>query len=291
MKTAYYKYFSALLLFGSNGVIASNIALPSYEIVLLRTLIGSLFLLVVFKFSGQQLTFYKNKRSGLFLCISAIAMGASWMLLYEAYQHVGVSIASLAYYCEPVIVMILAPLLFNERLTWAKAAGFASVLLGAFFVNWQALDDGKTVWGLFCGGMSAIMYAIMVIFNKKTQNISGAENSLVQLFVGFLVVATFIGFNQGLTLHHSAVNWMPVLLLGLLNTGLGCYLYFSSITVLPVQTVAICGYLEPLAAVFFSVFLLHESLQPLQILGAILIISGAVFSECAEQSNPDQPKR
>lgn len=135
------------------------------------------------------------------------------------------------------------------------------------------------------------MYAIMVIFNKKTQNISGAENSLVQLFVGFLVVATFIGFNQGLTLHHSAVNWMPVLLLGLLNTGFGCYLYFSSITVLPVQTVAICGYLEPLAAVFFSVFLLHESLQPLQILGAILIISGAVFSECAEQSNPDQPKR
>lgn len=66
MKTAYYKYFAALLLFGSNGVVASHIALPSYEIVLLRTLIGSLFLLAVFKFSGQQLTFYQNKRAACF---------------------------------------------------------------------------------------------------------------------------------------------------------------------------------------------------------------------------------
>lgn len=134
------------------------------------------------------------------------------------------------------------------------------------------------------------MYAIMVIFNKKAKNISGAENSLVQLFGGFLVVATFIGFKQGFTLQLTAVNWLPVLLLGLLNTGVGCYLYFSSITVLPVQTVAICGYLEPLAAVFFSVLLLHESLQPLQILGAMLIISGAVFGECAGQSKAVQQK-
>ena len=38
---SYFKYILALLLFGSNGVVASHIALSSYEIVLLRTLIGS----------------------------------------------------------------------------------------------------------------------------------------------------------------------------------------------------------------------------------------------------------
>lgn len=46
------------------------------------------------------------------------------MLLYEAYQQVGISIASLAYYCGPVIVMILSPFLFRETLTWPKIAGF-----------------------------------------------------------------------------------------------------------------------------------------------------------------------
>ncbi|MFQ9934845.1 MAG: hypothetical protein ACLRXQ_00930 [Phascolarctobacterium faecium] len=43
MKSSYYKYFAALLLFGSNGIVASNINLPSYEIVLLR-LLGAFFL-------------------------------------------------------------------------------------------------------------------------------------------------------------------------------------------------------------------------------------------------------
>ena len=50
MKKAYLKYFTALLLFGSNGIVASYILLNSYEIVFLRTLIGSLFLIAVFIF-------------------------------------------------------------------------------------------------------------------------------------------------------------------------------------------------------------------------------------------------
>ncbi len=89
------------------------------------------------------------------------------MFLYEAYQQIGVSIASLTYYCGPVIVMVLSPWLFKERFTLPKAAGFVAVLCGILFINIQAIQNGKTGWGLFCGAMSAIMYAFMVIFNKK----------------------------------------------------------------------------------------------------------------------------
>lgn len=48
---------------------------------------------------------------------------------------------------------------------------------------------------------------------------------------------------------------------------------------LPVQTVAVFGYLEPLSAVAFAVLILKEIMLPLQIIGAILIIGGAIFSE------------
>lgn len=70
------------------------------------------------------------------------------------------------------------------------------------------------------------------------------------------------------------------MLLGAVNTGLGCCWYFSAISRLPVQTVAVCGYLEPLAAVVFAGVLLHETMQPLQILGAVLILCGAAGAEC-----------
>lgn len=178
MKRSYYKYLSALLLFGSNGIVASFIALSSYEIVLLRTLIGSLLLIVLFPLGGKKLSFFKYKRDSLFLTVSGIAMGASWMLLYEAYVRIGVS----------------------DR------------------------------FGILCGLLSAVMYAFMVIFNKKAQNITGLENATLQLFVSFL-------------------------------------------------TVAVCGYLEPLSAVLFSVLFLKEKMLPLQFMGAILILGGALFSE------------
>ncbi len=91
MNKSYFKYILALLLFGSNGIVASYISLTSYEIVFWRTMIGSFLLILI--------------------------------------------IASLAYYCGPIIVMILSLLVFHYPLTKPKVIGFFTVLIGVFLVN------------------------------------------------------------------------------------------------------------------------------------------------------------
>lgn len=283
----YFKYILALLLFGSNGIVASHISLSSYEIVLLRTFIGSLLLIVVFLLTGGKFTFYKKKKQSVFLLISGIAMGTSWMFLYEAYSQIGVSVASLAYYCGPVIVMVLSPILFGERLTPPKLIGFAAVLVGIFLVNGSAKGE-LNKWGIFCGLMSAVMYAFMVIFNKKAKDITGLENSMLQLFVSFLTAAVFIGVKQGFSVDIPRESIVPILILGIVNTGIGCYFYFSSIGRLPVQTVAVCGYLEPLSAVLFASVLLGERMSAFQAVGAALIIGGAMIGELAKVRTKQQ---
>lgn len=288
MNKAFFKYILALLLFGSNGIVASRIDLNSYEIVLLRTLIGSLLLIAIFFLSRGKLTFWEHKKDFAFLVVSGIAMGTSWMFLYEAYTQIGVSIASLCYYCGPVIVMILSPLLFQEKLTSTKITGFLAVLIGIYFVNGYGSVTANR-FGLLCGLASAVMYAFMVIFNKKAAAITGLENSALQLLIAFAAVAVFVGFKQGFKIDIPTGSVLPIFVLGLLNTGIGCYLYFSSIGKIPVQTVAICGYLEPLSAVLFSVIFLSEKLLPLQVVGAVLIIGGAVCGECFP--NPDYKDR
>ena len=125
----------------------------------------------------------------------------------------------------------------------------------------------------------AVYYSLMVTFNKKAKDIMGLENSMLQLFVAFLTVAIFVGIKQGYRMQIDTQSIIPILVLGLLNTGIGCYFYFSSIGKLPVQTVAICGYLEPLSAVLFSVIFLKETMLPIQIIGAVLIIGGAILGE------------
>ena len=281
VKAAYVKYIVGLLLFGSNGIVASFIALDSYEIVLLRTMIGSFLLIVIFFLHKGKLTFFKYRKQFLCLVISGIAMGASWIFLYEAYVRIGVSIASLLYYCGPVIVMILSPILFHEKLTLPKMIGFLTVLCGVFMINGNAFGGNGDIFGVICGLFSAVMYAFMVMFNKKAEPISGLENAALQLLVSFLTAALFIGFKQGFRMDIPSTSILPILILGLLNTGIGCYFYFSSIGDLPVQTVAICGYLEPLSAVLFSVLILREKMLPLQIIGVVFILGGAISSECA----------
>lgn len=279
---AYLKYITSLLLFGSNGIIASYITLSSYEIVFTRSFIGSLFLAGIFILSKQKVEFFKNKSHTLYLTLSGVAMGASWMFLYEAYARIGVSIATLAYYSGPVIVMILSPLLFKEKMTKAKLLGFLAVLVGMFCVTGQ-LSQESTSLGLICGILSAVMYAVMVVTNKKAVSITGLANSMWQLIMSFLTVGIFIFLKQGFAINVNSENLIPILILGIINTGVGCYLYFSSIGDLPVQSVAICGYLEPLSALLFSAVLLGEKLGFVQIIGAILILGGAAFGELFRQ--------
>ncbi|PAV28625.1 EamA family transporter [Virgibacillus profundi] len=279
MKGGYFKYIAALILFGSNGIVASYILLNSYEIVYLRTLIGSIFLIIVFALSKQKVQFWKNKSHFLFLVISGVAMGVSWILLYEAFAQIGVSIATLAYYCGPVIVMVLSPFIFKEKMTGGKLLGFLAVIIGMLFVNGQALSQEGTSWGLIFGILSAFMYAIMVIFNKKAKSITGLENAMCQLTMSFITVAIFIGLKQGFSVNITQGNLIPVLLLGIVCTGMGCYFYFSSIGGLPVQTVSILGYLEPFSALIFSAAILGEKLSLVQIVGAVLILGGAAIGE------------
>ena len=220
MKKAYLKYFTALLLFGSNGIVASYILLNSYEIVFLRTLIGSLFLIAVFLFSGRKPQGFHDKKHILYITISGIAMGISWMLLYEAYKTVGVSIATLAYYCGPVIVMAVSPMVFQERMTLKKLSGFAAVIAGMYLVNKNGLFKTHVSAGLIFGILSAAMYALMVIFNKKAKSITGLENSAFQLIISFLTVAVFMQTRQRLYISSVFHNLFPVLFLVIFNTGI-----------------------------------------------------------------------
>ncbi len=278
-RRAFIKYISSLLLFGLNGIVAKHISLSSYEIVLTRTFFGSIFLAVLFLMNKGRLNIKENKKDIISVALSGIAMGISWMFLYEGFARVGVSLASLLYYCGPVIMMAFSPLIFHEKLTAAKLLGFSSVVAGIFLVNGTAIKEGADLWGILCGIMSAVTYFFMVVLNKRSDKISGLANTLIQLASAFVTVAAFLLIKQGASLDIARGDWGWILLLGLVNTGFGCYLYFSSLSSLKVQTVAVFSYLEAVSALVFAAILLGERMSLVQIAGAVLIIGGAIFAE------------
>ncbi len=293
MSKATRNYLLSLVLFGSNGIVANMIDLPSAYVVFARVSLGAA-LLVALTLLGRKsranLQSHTHRRQAAHLFISGAALGAAWLFLFESYHYIGVGVASLLFYCGPVIVMALSPVVFKTRLTATNLCGFAAVVLGAFLVVGQGLGSGIAPMGLLLGGMSAVMYAVMVIHSKKVTDISGIESSAVQLSGSFSIVALYMlasGLAGTLAIPTAAqlgsLNVAAILCIGLVNTGLGCLMYFSSMGELPVTRVAVCGYLEPLSAVVLSALLLGEAMTAANVLGAALILGGALFSELGEK--------
>lgn len=285
MKSAYTKYISGLILFGLNGIVSSKIHQSSYEIVFFRTLFGSLFLILLFLGKKEALRLAEHKKECISVILSGVSMGLSWIFLYEAYQRIGVGLSSISYYCGPVIVMFVTPIVFKKKCSIGQYLCFAIVFIGIMMISLPDISAGSHVdsWGLFCGFASALFHALMVIFTMKAPHITGLKNSMIQLVVSFLTVNIFVLAGHGITLPSSGMQWFWILFLSIVNTGFGCYLYFSEIARLPVTAVSILGYLEPLSAVIFAVILLHETLSLPELAGAVLILFGAVISTFAEQ--------
>lgn len=244
----FFRFLTGLLLFGFNGIVASHIALESGQIVLLRTLLGSVSLLAFFFLSGHRFSFAGRGRDVTLILLSGAAMGASWMFLYAGYRTIGVSTASLLYYCCPVIVMALSPLVFHEALTRVKITGFLCVCGGIVLVNGWGCGS-LSVTGFLYGILSAVCYAAMLILNKKARSVDGMENSLLQMLSAAAAVFVLLLLCKGgLAMSVPGASWPWILLLGIVNTGFGCWCYFSAL-------------------------LLHERLTPLQITGACLIMA------------------
>ncbi len=293
MSNASKKYLASLVLFGSNGIVASMIDLPSIFIVLARVTLGAALLAGVVLASCRNranLQAPSHPREALYLLVSGAALGVAWLFLFEAYRYVGVGTASLLFYCGPVIVMVLSPVLFGARLTAQKLLGFVAVICGAFLVVGGGADGAIQPMGIFLGAMSAVMYAVMVIFSKKVNFIGGVECSALQLCGSFSAVAIYLvgcavagTFAAPSAAELAHLNVGAILCIGLVNTGLGCFMYFSSMGELPVTRVAVCGYLEPLSAVVLSAVLLGEPMSMANVAGACLVLGGALYSELGEQ--------
>ena len=272
------KYLAALFIFGFNGIFASYVDATSTQIVFLRVAIGAGVLLAVFLITRKPITCLQHKRALGFLALSGCALGIEWLLLFEAFDHIGVGMATLLNYCGPIIVIALAPFLFKERLTWNKVLGILVVVGGVMMLNGAATGTLNII-GIACALGAAGLYAVVVTLSKKAVAIKGLENTVIQMLSALAAVFVVLLFKGEANVALPLDSVPAMLELGILGTGAACLLYFSGLREMKAQTVAVLGYLEPLGAVVLSAIILGEAMTTLQIIGAACVIGGACLAQ------------
>lgn len=293
----YAKLLLALLLFSTNGLLVAHIPLSSAEIVLTRAALGGLMLLCVLLARGslgslKALVTTKDGRRRLIpVVLGGACLGANWAFLFEAYRWASVSIGTLLYYCAPILVMLLSPILFREKLGWRKLAAIAAMALGMICITGHG--GQLSARGLISGILAAVFYTGVMLSNKFVRDVSGLDSTFIQLLTSLLVILIYLPLSrQAAPVMPDAKGWAAILVLGLVNTGLAYWLYFPSIQKLPGQTVALCSYLDPLLALLLAALLLQERMTPLQILGAVGILGGAILGQLPlRQRRPAREQR
>ena len=124
------KYILAVVIYGTIGPILHFINLPSELVVFSRGVIGTLSILVFMKILGRKVDLKAIKTNLRPLILSGFFLGLNWVFLFAAYVRISVAVASLLNYTAPIMVVIVAPFLYKERIKPLKAVCIITAFIG-----------------------------------------------------------------------------------------------------------------------------------------------------------------
>ena len=283
---------ASMLIFGTIGIFRKYIPVPSGFLAFARGILGGLFIFAFLRLVKRKPAEKLPAGALPRLIVSGALMGINWMLLFEAYNRTTVAVATLCYYMQPTIVMLLSPFIFREKLTGRKAACAAAAVIGMVLVSGvtESGGAGGDFSGIALGLGAALFYSSVVIMNKKIRGVDAWMKTMVQLTAAGLVMVPYLLLTGGFSTEGftpAAAALLPVV--GLVHTGIAYVLYFGSMDGLRVQSVALLSYIDPVSALLFSALLLREPLGLPGIIGAVMIIGSAIVSELRRTDAPSGP--
>lgn len=272
----------SMAIFGTIGLFRRYIDISSGELAFYRAVLATVFIGFFLLIKKSPVPFGKIKKQIPVLIVSGIAMAFNWILLFEAYNYTSVSAATLSYYFAPVIVTLVCPIIFKERMGLKQWICFIMSTVGIVLITLtgQAQDGKNHFRGILLGLGAAVLYATVIILNKFTRDIDGIHRTFLQFVSATAVLLPYVLFTTGINVMTLDTKGLLLLLVvGFVHTGITYCMYFSSLKELTGQKAAILSYIDPLVAVICSVTILEEKPTPALIAGGILILGFTLWNE------------
>ena len=273
----------AMVAFGTIGLFVRSISLPSSMIVLARGTIATVFLLLFVRCRHLRLDMEAIRRNLVLLLLSGTLISFNWITLFESYRYTTVAIATLCYYMAPVIVTLASPFVLKEPLTLKRGLCILTAVIGMVFVSGVpqgGLPESGEAFGILLALGSAVLYASVILMNKKMSHIPAYDRTIMQLGTAAVVIIPYILLTEDVSAFvFTPLSVVLLLIVGIFHTGICYALYFGAIEVIPAQTVALFSYIDPIVAVLLSALLLKEPLGWSGALGAVLVLGSTLVSE------------
>jgi len=216
-----------------------------------------------------------DRRALLVLAAAAVLIAVNWLVYVYAVNSGHVVEASLGYFINPLVSVLLGVVVFRERLRRLQWVAVAVAVLAVVVLT---VDYGHPPWIALALAVSFGLYGLM----KKVVRVEAAPGLFVEtavVFVPALVVMGLLESNGEAAFAHAGAGHAFLLVSSGLATAVPLLLFAAATRRVPLSTVGLLQYVTPLMQLSIGVFVYGEPMPPARLVGfAIVWLALAVFT-------------
>ncbi|MDR6201832.1 DMT family transporter [Paraburkholderia graminis] len=263
----------AMLMSGTIGWLVVSSQQSAFNVVFFRCIFGGATLALVCAVLGLfRRKLFSWKMVGLAL-LGGAAIVANWVLLFAAYSRASISMATAVYNTQPFMLVALGAIVFRERISASTVLWLVLAFIGLVFVvkvePAVLAVPGQYLVGIGYAVGAAAMYAVSSIITKHLKGTPPHLIALIQVSLGVVMLAPLVRFDA---LPATGVQWLELVVLGVVNTGLMYVLLYGAIQKLPTSMTGALSFIYPVVAIIVDRIAFGQTLAWIQVLGAVLIL-------------------
>ncbi len=284
----YFLLFVMLLIWSVNYVIG-KVALrefPPLPLAALRTTFSGAFILPVYWWNHRGESREWRWRE----VASLLALGLFGVVLNQVFFVIGLARTSVGHAAivialMPLLVLLLAAYLGQERITLRKMVGMLIAVAGVAVLQLsKPPGSGATLLGDFCIFLCSLAFAIFAVKSKQYTKQYGALTINSIAYAGGALVllpsTSFLAFHFDFSRPRAAARWSLVYR-AVFGGVLAYLIYYYALIYIPASRVSAFSYLQPLGATLLAVPLLGELISTTLVIGGILVLTGVYVTERA----------
>jgi chloramphenicol-sensitive protein RarD len=216
-----------------------------------------------------------DRRTLLVLGAAAVLIVINWLVFVYGVNSGHVVETSLGYFINPLVSVLLGVLVFRERL---RRLQWVAVGTAAVAVVVLTVDYGRPPWIALALAGSFGLYGLM----KKLVRVEAAPGLFVEtalVFLPALVVLVVLEVNGSGAFGHEGTGSALLLAFSGVATAVPLLLFAAAARRVPLSTVGLLQYVNPLMQLAIGVFVFGEPMPPARLVGfAIVWLALAVFT-------------
>jgi chloramphenicol-sensitive protein RarD len=224
-------------------------------------------------FTGTLLGLAQNKKQLAALAVASMLISINWFMYIWAVNSDQMIEASLGYYINPLVSVLLGMVFLKERLSMLQYVSFALAAIGVLIMT---ISYGQFPWIALSLAISFGLYGLA----KKLIKVDSAVGLALETLVVMPLAAIYIGYllNQGTNSLFAGSLSTTLLLAGAgAATAVPLLFFAKGAQRIPLATLGILQYIAPTLTLILGVFVYHETFSTIHLLAFTFIWSALIL--------------